>query len=253
MCTNKYLEQSKFDLFIHISTDEVYGESEMDDTYDKAKKETDRLLPTNPYSASKAAAEQIVVSYLRSFKLPVIITRSSNIYGPHQFPEKMIPKFIFLISSGKPVCIYGDGNNTRVYIHVKDIANAFDVILHNGKIGETYNITCDVELNTKQVVNKMLTCFDNIKETDYNKYIAFVKDRPFHDSRYYMNGDKMKKLGWKPMINFKDGLKETVDWYLQNKDHWKNLDDVLVAHPKVHHESNTVYGGDKIQESKQDK
>ena len=248
-----FTESSRFDLFIHVSTDEVYGESEMDDTYDKAKKETDRLLPTNPYSASKAAAEQIVHSYSRSFKLPIIVTRSSNIYGPHQFPEKMIPKFIFLINSGKPVCIYGDGNNTRVYIHVNDIANAFDTILHKGKIGEIYNITCDTELNTKQVVNKMLTCFDNINESEYDKYIAFVTDRPFHDSRYYMNGDKMKELGWKPLISFKDGLKQTVDWYLQNKEHWKNLGDVLVAHPEVHPEDNTVYGGDIMDESKNDK
>eukprot|EP01084_Bolivina_argentea_P317488 550477_1 len=157
-------KNARFEVFIHISTDEVYGESQMDDTYKDAKKETDRLLPTNPYSASKAAAEQLVHSYSRSFKLPIIVTRSSNVYGPRQFPEKMMPKFISLISKGKPVCIYGNGKNTRVYVHVNDAANAFDMLLHKGKIGEIYNITCDIELNTVQVTNKLLICFDNIPE-----------------------------------------------------------------------------------------
>eukprot|EP01083_Nonionella_stella_P278178 945899_1 len=164
----------------------------------------------------------------------------------------MMPKFISLISKGKPVCIYGNGKNTRVYVHVNDAANAFDMLLHKGKIGEIYNITCDIELNTVQVTNKLLICFDNIPENEYEKYIQFVKDRPFHDSRYYMNGDKMKALGWKTNIKFKDGLKETVEWYLNNKNHWKNLDEVLVPHPDVHPENNAVYGGDHI-EQKEDK
>ena len=246
--------QHGFDLFIHVSTDEVYGESKMDDSFESAFKEDARFQPTNPYSASKAAAEMIVHSYSKSFKLPVIVTRSSNIYGPRQFPEKMIPKFIELIHSGKPVCIYGDGKNTRVYVHVDDISNAFDTILHRGVIGEVYNITSDTELNTVEVVNRMLKCFDDIDPKEYSKYIAFVKDRPFHDSRYYINGEKMKALGWTPKIQFEDGLKQTVDWYLQHRDHWKNLEEVLVAHPTVHHETNK-YGGDATEiedEGKQD-
>ena len=240
---------STFDLFIHVSTDEVYGESKMNDTYQDAMKETDRLLPTNPYSASKAAAEQIVLSYSKSFKLPIIVTRSSNVYGPRQFPEKMIPKFVHLISMGKPVCIYGNGLNTRVYIHASDIAKAFDLLLHKGTIGDIYNITnCEVELNTIQVVEAMLACFEHLDESECKKYIQFVRDRPFHDSRYYMNGDKMKALGWKTEMSFKDGLKQTVDWYLSHPNHWKNLDDVLVPHPTVRHESNEKYGGDVKEE-----
>mmetsp|Transcript_35494 Transcript_35494/g.58140 ORF Transcript_35494/g.58140 Transcript_35494/m.58140 type:complete len:404 (+) Transcript_35494:36-1247(+) len=238
---------SSFELFVHISTDEVYGESKMDDTYEAAKKETDVLMPTNPYSASKAAAEQMVHAYSHSFKLPIIVTRSSNVYGPHQFPEKMIPKFIYLIHSGKPVCIYGDGKNTRIYIHVDDMCNAFDVILHKGVIGEIYNITSDDEFNTVEVVQQLLPCFSDIKKTDYSQYISFVKDRPFHDTRYYMNGDKMKTLGWKPKVTFRDGLKQTVDWYLTHCQHWKNLSDVLVAHPTEHHDDNSFYGGDQRQ------
>eukprot|EP00483_Globobulimina_turgida_P011458 UN11480 len=158
----------------------------------------------------------------------------------------MVPKFVSLINNGKPVCIFGDGKNMRVYIHVKDVANAFDMILHKGKVGEIYNITCDVELNTVQVAKKMLTCFDNLKESEYKNYISFVRDRLFHDTRYYMNGDKMKKLGWETKIPFKDGLKQTVDWYLNNPNHWKNLDDILVAHPTNYVENNTLYGGDVI-------
>merc|ERR1712228_127628 len=218
----------------------------MNDTYKKAKTENDRLRPTNPYSASKAAAEQIVYSYFKSFKLPIIVTRSSNVYGPRQFPEKMIPKFVHLIRDGKPVCIYGNGLNVRVYIHASDIAKAFDLLLHKGIVGEIYNITdCDVELNTIQVVEAMLGCFDCLDDvSDAKKYIEFVRDRPFHDSRYYMNGDKMKALGWKTELSFKDGLKQTVDWYLSHPNHWKNLEDVLVPHPTVRHEDNKKYGGD---------
>ena len=240
-----FIGNSRFDLFIHVSTDEVYGESGMDDEYKDAKKETDLLLPTNPYSASKAAAEMLVHSYMRSFKIPIIVTRSSNIYGPRQFPEKVIPKFVYLINDGKQVCIYGKGKAKRIYLHVNDVANAFDVIMHKGKIGEIYNITnLNNEYNTVELVNKMLKCFKNINKNDYNKYINFVIDRKFHDTRYYMNGDKMTKLGWKPLISFQNGLQMTVDWYLKHQNHWKNLDDVLVPHPTSHPETNSIYGGD---------
>lgn len=227
---------------MYVSTDEVYGQSKLNDDISQAKTEKDLLNPTNPYSASKAAAEMLVMSYYHSFHLPFIITRSSNVYGPRQFPEKMIPKFIHLISDGKPVCLYGNGANIRTYIHASDEANAFDLILHKGSIGEIYNISSDVEKSNLECAHIMLNCF-GIKESLHSKYIEFVKDRVFNDKRYLICDRKLREnIGWYPKISFESGLKDTIKWYLSHScEYWHNLDDVLVPHPAMHAKDNSRY------------
>eukprot|EP00320_Phaeocystis_rex_P019351 CAMPEP_0119060680 /NCGR_PEP_ID=MMETSP1178-20130426/4612_1 /TAXON_ID=33656 /ORGANISM="unid sp, Strain CCMP2000" /LENGTH=370 /DNA_ID=CAMNT_0007041809 /DNA_START=73 /DNA_END=1185 /DNA_ORIENTATION=- len=214
--------------FIHVSTDEVYGSSYDNDP---SRKEGDVLEPTNPYAATKAAAEQIVKSYYTSFKVPVIITRGNNVYGPHQYPEKVIPKFIRRLVNGMKCCMHGDGSNSRHFIYVTDVAAAFDVILHKGVTGETYNIGCDEEFTNLQVAEELVRAVCPGK--DPKSMIEHVTDRPFNDVRYYLNFNKLTALGWKPEMCFKDGLKTTVEWYVsRDKDWWScGTDSSLAAHP----------------------
>lgn len=193
--------------FVHCSTDEVYGES-MLDVDEKHKIEHSILCPTNPYAGTKAGAELMAQSYNHSFNLPIIITRGNNVYGPNQYPEKLIPRFIKLLNENKKVTIQGSGNQVRAFLHAEDTARAFDIILEKGKIGEIYNIGCDEKMEYSVLeVAKML--IKNIKNTeDYNKWIEYVEDRPFNDQRYYISNQKLKDLGWEIKINFEDGLKE---------------------------------------------
>ena len=201
---------NKINRFIHVSTDEVYGESMIDNTEYK-KTEASILCPTNPYAATKAAAEMIAISYYHSFKLPIIITRGNNVYGPNQYPEKLIPRFIKLLKEGNPVTIQGDGSNLRSFLHVYDVAKAFECILKNGKIGEIYNIGADdhLEYSILDITYKLLKLLKNIDSTDdeSKKWITYIEDRPFNDKRYYISNDKVKQLGWNIEINFDDGLK----------------------------------------------
>jgi len=213
--------------FIHVSTDEVYGEIEahLDDA-DEEK----ILEPTNPYAATKAAAEFIVKSYHRSFKLPTIITRGNNVFGPHQFPEKIIPKFILRLLRGLPCCIHGTGNNTRNYLYVHDVARAFDTILHKGHIGQIYNIGTEFEMSNVGVARKLLEVLGYAdKEKDM---ITFVEDRKYNDQRYAIDSKKLRNLGWKPEISWEDGLRTTVEWYKQNQGNWEAVEHVLVPHPR---------------------
>jgi len=213
--------------FIHVSTDEVYGEIEahLDDA-DEEK----ILEPTNPYAATKAAAEFIVKSYNRSFKLPTIITRGNNVYGPHQFPEKIIPKFILRLLRGLPCCIHGTGQNTRNYLFVKDVARAFETILHKGHIGQIYNIGTDFEVSNLGVAKRLLEIFGL---TDKEKeYITFVEDRKYNDQRYAIDTKKLNTLGWKPEVAWEEGLRQTVEWYKTNEGNWDSVDHALVPHPK---------------------
>ena len=198
--------------FIHVSTDEVYGESLLDITENK-KTEQSLLCPTNPYAASKAAAESFVQSYIKSFNMPIIITRGNNVYGPNQYPEKVIPKFIKQLNSGKKITIQGNGDCVRGFLHVNDTADAFIKILEKGEIGEIYNIGCDedMEINILNLAKKIFR-LSNAKSS-WTDSVEYIEDRPFNDKRYYISNEKLKTMGWQIKINLEDGLKEL----LQNK------------------------------------
>ena len=192
--------------FIHVSTDEVYGESKLD-ANEIHKTEQSLLCPTNPYAASKAAAEMLVNSYNHSFNLPIIITRGNNVYGPNQYPEKVIPKFIKQLKNNEKITIQGDGSCIRAFLHSEDTANAFIKILENGKIGEVYNIGCDEDmeysiLDIAEILIEKIKGFDN----NFESYIEYIEDRPFNDKRYYISNNKLKELGWKINIKFKEGI-----------------------------------------------
>ena len=198
--------------FIHVSTDEVYGESNND-----CKTEQSILCPTNPYAATKAGAELIAQSYRHSYNMPIIITRGNNVYGPQQYPEKLIPKFIELLKADKQVTIHGDGSSLRAFVHVYDVAKAFSLILEKGEVGEIYNVGTDEshEYSVMDVAYRLIKLIKNPKDTDKDspeikKWITRVPDRPYNDSRYFINSNKMNLLGWSPEINFDDGLKSLV-------------------------------------------
>lgn len=195
--------------FIHVSTDEVYGES-MIDVDEKHKTEHSILCPTNPYAATKAAAELIAQSYNHSFNMPIIITRGNNVYGPNQYPEKLIPRFIQQLKNNEKVTIQGNGSCVRAFLHAYDTATAFETILLKGEIGEIYNIGCDENMEYSVMeVAKML--IKSIKNTDdYDKWITYIEDRPFNDQRYYISNKKVKDLGWVITVKFEDGIKDLV-------------------------------------------
>ena len=207
--TRKYGKVKKF---IHVSTDEVYGESMIEHNETK-KTEESILCPTNPYAATKASAELIAQSYYYSFNMPIIITRGNNVYGPNQYPEKIIPKFIKLLSENKKVTIQGDGSNVRAFIHVFDVVKAFDIILEKGVIGEIYNIGSDEnEEYTVKYIAEML--INKIKKTEnYSEYIEYITDRPFNDKRYYISNEKIKNLGWDITEDFDEGINNLIKMY----------------------------------------
>ena len=201
-------KKCKIEKIIIVSTDEVYGESQLDDTIKKTEKSL--LCPTNPYSATKAAAESIANSYLISFNLPIIITRGNNTYGPHQHEEKLIPRFISQLKNNECVTIQGDGTSIRDFLHVSDTVNAFLVIFDKGVIGEIYNIGCDdgMGYTVMDIAYKLIFMIKNT--TNYDKYITYVEDRPFNDKRYYISNDKIKKLGWTINVSFEYGLNKLL-------------------------------------------
>lgn len=191
--------------FVHCSTDEVYGESLLDQD-EPHKTECSILTPTNPYAATKAAAEMLANSYHHSFGLPVVVTRGNNVYGPNQYPEKLIPRFIKLLQEGKKVTIQGDGSCVRAFLHVDDTARAFETILFKGRIGEVYNIGCHEGMEYSVMdVAKML--IKRIHDTeDYDAWIEYIEDRPFNDQRYYISNQKLKELGWSIEVGFDEGV-----------------------------------------------
>ncbi len=212
----------KIKRFIHVSTDEVYGETS------ERMKEDMVLEPTNPYAATKAGAELLVKSYHRSFNLPVIITRGNNVYGPHQYPEKLIPKFINLLEKDQPCPIHGDGSNTRSFLYVTDVARAFVLLLHKGKVGQVYNIGTNFEISNFAVAKYLIKQYFKSAK----KYIVYVEDRKFNDSRYWVDTKKMEALGWKPSVLWGDGIKNTIQWYRIHPDHWDHdISIALTAHP----------------------
>lgn len=213
-CVRKY---GKVEKFIHISTDEVYGESMISENEEK-KNEESVLCPTNPYAATKAAAELIAKSYYHSFKMPIIITRGNNVFGPNQYPEKLIPLFIKLLRENKKVTIQGDGTNVRAFLHVNDVCSALSLILEKGKIGEIYNIGSDEhdEYTVYEIARMLIHKVKylgivNISEDDIKKWITYIEDRPFNDKRYYISNDKVKKLGWEIKTNFEDGVDQLIN------------------------------------------
>ena len=198
----------KIQKFIHISTDEVYGESMLDSQ--EKKNENSILSPTNPYAATKASAELIAKSYYYSFKMPIIITRGNNVYGPNQYPEKLIPRFVKLLNENKKVTIQGDGTNVRGFLHVYDVIKAVTLILEKGEIGEIYNIGSDDhhEYSVTEIAHKLIT---KMKPNEkFEDWIEYIEDRPFNDKRYYISNNKVKELGWTIDIDFDDGLSELV-------------------------------------------
>ena len=201
--------------FIHVSTDEVYGETPVD--AESGYTEGQILNPTNPYSATKAAAEMLVKAYAHSYKLPVIITRGNNVYGPGQFPEKLIPKFCMRAMRGEKLPVHGEGKAVRSYLYVDDVAEAFDFILHMGKTGETYNIGTKKERSVMDVAEEICNVFGLNKE----ETIQFVEDRPFNDCRYFIEDAKLSALGWSEKTTWEEGIKKTLAFYRDAKGWWK--------------------------------
>ena len=195
--------------FIHISTDEVYGESMLNENEEK-KNENSILCPTNPYAATKAAAELIAKSYYHSFKMPIIITRGNNVYGPNQYPEKLIPRFIQQLQQAKKVTIQGDGSNVRAFLHVNDVCSALKLVLEKGQIGEIYNVGSD-DHHEYTVLDIAKILIEKIKGTmEYDEWITYIEDRPFNDKRYYISNEKVKQLGWTIDTDFNKGIDELI-------------------------------------------
>jgi len=232
MGTHVLLESAKvcgIKRFIHVSTDEVYGEQHMNQD---AMDEEQVLEPTNPYAATKAGAEFMAKSYHRSFNMPIIITRGNNVYGPHQFPEKLIPKFINQISRGKAVTMHGTGQNMRNFLYVEDVARAFEIVLFKGVVGQIYNIGGTQERKNIEVTKDLLALSGYITPEQQQTMITYVEDRAFNDLRYHINSDKLAALGWKELVKWEDGLKVTYDWFIKNSHRYGNIDAALVAHPR---------------------
>ena len=205
-CSRLY---GKIERFVHVSTDEVYGESLLD-VNESRKTEQSILCPTNPYAATKAGAELIAQSYQHSYNMPIIITRGNNVYGPNQYPEKVIPRFIKQLKNCQQVTIQGDGSCVRGFLHVKDTVNAYSLVLEKGKIGEIYNIGCDdnMEYSVKKIAELLIY---KIHKTEvYENWIKYIEDRPFNDKRYFISNVKIKELGWEITIPFEKGIDELL-------------------------------------------
>ena len=217
-CFRDFSKKNKSKL-IHISTDEVYG-----DVLTGRSSEFHSYKPSSPYAASKAASDHLVSSYIRTFKIPAMITNCSNNYGPKQHPEKLIPKLIYNILNNRPLPIYGNGKNSREWIYVKDHCEALLKVFTKGKIGEFYNIGSNKNLNNLQVTKALLKVSKEEIIIGKKVRINFVKDRPGHDQRYALDSNKIKyKLKWKPLIDFHHGIKLTFNWYKKNKAYYKSL------------------------------
>jgi len=199
--------------FIHISTDEVYGS-----TLKGSFKETDRLTPSSPYASSKAGSDLLALSYHTTFRLPVIVTRCTNNFGPYQYPEKLIPLFVTNLLDKKKVPVYGTGKNVRDWIHVEDHCRAVDFLLGKGKPGEIYNIGGGNERTNLEITGTILRLLDKDLSS-----VRYVTDRPGHDLRYSLDCTRLEKLGWKPSRSFEEGLEDTVAWYRKNEGWWRPL------------------------------
>lgn len=205
--------------FLHVSTDEVYGSLEKNDA---AFSEASPYAPNSPYSASKAASDHFVRAWHHTYGLPTLTTNCSNNYGPWQFPEKLIPLMITQALDGKPLPVYGDGENVRDWLYVGDHCSAIRSVLEKGSVGEVYNIGGDAEMKNLDVVHYLCDSLDALCPKAHGRYadqITFVKDRPGHDRRYAMNAEKIRKqLNWSPSESFQSGMRKTIAWYLEHRD-----------------------------------
>jgi dTDP-glucose 4,6-dehydratase len=209
------IRNGKAKKLIQISTDEVFGETE-DEFFEDSS-----FMPNSPYSASKAGGDLMCRAYHKTYNTPVIVTHSCNFYGPYQYPEKVIPLFITNLLENKKIPLYGNGTNVREWIFTKDHCRAIDTILHNGKIGEVYNIGTNERKHNIDTAKEILP---NLNKNE--SMIDYVKDRPGHDSRYAVNSDKLKnELNWEPEIKFEEGIKKTIEWYKENSAWWQELKD----------------------------
>ena len=217
--------QLESDRFLHVSTDEVYGSLGSDDP---AFSETTPYAPNSPYSASKAGSDHLARAYFHTYGMPTLITNCSNNYGPYHFPEKLIPLMCINILLGKPLPVYGDGQNIRDWLYVKDHCSALDVVIHKGDPGETYNIGGNNEAKNIDLVHMLCDLMDelapDLPTRPSKELITFVKDRPGHDRRYAINATKIAtELGWTPAQTLEQGLRSTIEWYLANQDWWQPL------------------------------
>tara|TARA_E500000331_G_scaffold354310_1_gene407000 strand:- start:384 stop:1403 length:1020 start_codon:yes stop_codon:yes gene_type:complete len=215
----KFSTKFKKTRLIHISTDEVYGDILSGRTNEKYP-----YRPSSPYAASKASSDHLVYSYVRTYKIPAIITNCSNNYGPKQHPEKLIPKLIYNILNNKSLPIYGKGLNSREWIYVKDHCEALFKVFKKGKLGEFYNIGSNKNFNNLEISKTLIKVSQNYLKMGSNVKIKFVKDRPGHDIRYALDSNKIKrKLKWSAKTKFTDGIKKTFFWYFHNKDYYNSL------------------------------
>jgi UDP-glucose 4,6-dehydratase len=208
--------------FVYASTDEVYGETSVDNI--KGLTETSRLEPTNPYSAAKAGAEMLCGAYITSYGMPVIVTRGNNVYGPRQFPEKLVPKLVILASMGRDLPIHGDGSALRSYLYVDDVAEAFECVMRWGRVGEVYNIGTEEERSVADVAAGLAAHVGLTTDR-----IIRVEDRAFNDRRYYIGSAKLEALGWERRTGWDEGLAKTIDWYVRmdesaRETYWKGGD-----------------------------
>ena len=209
-------KDAKIERYLQVSTDEVYGSLGKTGYF----YETTPLAPNSPYSASKASADLLVRAYYETYKMPVLNTRCSNNYGPYQYPEKLIPFFISKLLKGEKVPVYGDGLNVRDWLYVYDHCSAIDTVLHNGKIGEIYNIGGHNEKTNIEITKLILNAMGKDESS-----IEYVQDRLGHDRRYAISNDKIQsQLGWEPSLTFEEGIKITIDWYLNNQDWIKSIE-----------------------------
>jgi dTDP-glucose 4,6-dehydratase len=217
--------QPQSDRFLHVSTDEVYGSLEPDDP---AFTEKTPYSPNSPYSASKAGSDHLARAYFHTYGMPTMITNCSNNYGPYHFPEKLIPLMCINILLGKPLPVYGDGQNVRDWLYVGDHCQALETVLHKGKAGETYNIGGNNEVKNLELVTLLCQLMDELAPDlpvkPANQLITFVKDRAGHDRRYAIDATKIRtELGWTPQETVERGLRKTIQWYLENPDWWQPL------------------------------
>lgn len=209
-------KENEITKFVHVSTDEVYGELDFDPTIFFT--EETPLQPNSPYSASKASSDMLVRAYFETYKLPVNITRCSNNYGPFHFPEKLIPLTISRVVNNQSVPIYGNGKNIRDWLHVLDHCAAIDLVLHQGEVGEVYNVGGHNERTNLEVVKTIIKTLGKSEDL-----IEFVEDRLGHDKRYAIDPTKLEKLGWEPTYNFETGIAQTIQWYLDNQEWWERI------------------------------